>query len=279
MSERFPSDWLALREPVDHRSRAHDLTDELAGWLAGRQPKTSALTVVDLAAGAGSNLRYLAPRLPTGQRWTLIDHDAELLARARAGAPEDVPTTSVERSLAVEGADALAGAISPEPPARPDLVTASALFDLVSERWLRDLVAAVGRSESAVLFTLSYDGRITWSDPDPVDVLVRDAVNAHQRGDKGFGPALGPSAGAAIATAFGDAGFDVRSASTPWRLGPGDEELTSRLVEGWTAAAADQEPAATDELSAWRERRYARIAAGAFGIEVGHTDVLALPRS
>ena len=34
--------------------------------------------IVDLAAGAGSNLRYLSPRLPFEQAWTLVDHDDDI---------------------------------------------------------------------------------------------------------------------------------------------------------------------------------------------------------
>ena len=38
---------------------------------------------------------------------------------------------------------------------------------------------------------LSYDGRIAFTPSDPLDADIVAAVNAHQRTDKGFGPALG----------------------------------------------------------------------------------------
>ena len=72
----FGADWLRLREPVDHRSRAEGHLPVLAeewrrrGWSR----------IVDLGSGTGSNARYLAPRLPGAQQWTLVDHDADLLA-------------------------------------------------------------------------------------------------------------------------------------------------------------------------------------------------------
>ncbi len=49
------------------------------------------------------------------------------------------------------------------------LVTASALLDLVSERWLRALAARCAGHGAAVLFALSYDGRIVCSPEDPDD--------------------------------------------------------------------------------------------------------------
>ena len=59
MSETFTADWLALREPVDHRSRADDLLNVLGTWWE----TAGGSRIADLGSGTGSNLRYLAPRL------------------------------------------------------------------------------------------------------------------------------------------------------------------------------------------------------------------------
>ena len=65
--ESFSREWLALREAADHAARAERLVDVAVGALHG----APAVTVVDLAAGTGSNLRYLSSRLPFAQRWVL----------------------------------------------------------------------------------------------------------------------------------------------------------------------------------------------------------------
>src|SRR5436190_7985993 len=72
----FSADWLALREPADHAARSAALTHSIADVLA----EEAAPSVLDLAAGTGSNFRFLSPVLPRG-RWLLVDHDRELLAR------------------------------------------------------------------------------------------------------------------------------------------------------------------------------------------------------
>ena len=61
--ETFTLDWLALREPVDHRSRSELALAGLRDWWRARR----ASRVVDLGCGTGSNLRYLAPRLAGGR--------------------------------------------------------------------------------------------------------------------------------------------------------------------------------------------------------------------
>jgi hypothetical protein len=285
VSERFPADWLALREPVDHRSRAHALVEDLTTWLrenasAGRvsgADGAAPIEVVDLACGAGSNLRYLSPRLPATQSWTLIDHDDDLLTRAATGVDARHRIVTARRSLSVAGVDDVVDVIRPASADRPDVVTASALFDLVSHAWLSDLAAAVAASGAAALFTLSYDGSIVWSETDPQDALVRDAVNEHQRGDKGFGPALGPEAGEAIATCFEQEGYRVRTASSPWQLGHGDRELLAQLIDGWATAAIEQRPQERERIVSWQSRRIESIAGRDTTCAVGHLDVLALP--
>ena len=201
MSETFDPAWLALREPVDHRSRSAAAMSLLApAWCAGGWTR-----VVDLGSGTGSNLRYLAPRLPGVGRWTLVDRDEDLLARATA--PDGVEVKRLVGDLADAGLEAIRDS-------DVDLATGSALLDLVSRDWLRGLAEACRDARCAALFALTYDGTIQWTAADgrrpaddPDDALVRRAVNSHQRRDKGLGPALGPMVGLMAETLFREAGY------------------------------------------------------------------------
>ena len=273
--ETFDAGWLALREPVDHRSRAESLLAPLCDtWRARGWSR-----VLDLGGGTGSNLRYLAPRLPLGQQWVLVDHDPDhLRTLGRADVPGSVQSlTLVPGDLACEGLAAVASA---------DLVTASALLDLVSADWLSRVVDACAAAGRGAQFALSYDGRIRWSaggahgglgPEEPDDALVREAVNAHQTGDKGLGSALGPAAGSVAARLFQAAGCRTRLCSSSWRLGAADAPLVRRLIDGWAAAAAEVRPADTGRVRAWADRRRATVATGRFTLTVGHRDLLALP--
>jgi hypothetical protein len=155
-----------------------------------------------------------------------------------------------------------------------ELVTASALLDLVTHEWLERLVAACRAAGSAALLSLTWDGTMTWSDPD--DALVAEAVRNHQLRDKGMGPALGPAAGPAAERAFRAAGYDTWLLPSYWRLGVGDEPLARALVNGWAAAASEQRPEDAPLIRNWAERRRPADTAP-FRLEVGHVDLLALP--
>ena len=73
------SQWLRDREAADARARSARLTAEIASRLAARTP----IRVLDLATGAGSNVRFLAPRLPSPQSWLAVDQSEALLADLR----------------------------------------------------------------------------------------------------------------------------------------------------------------------------------------------------
>ena len=254
--ETFDADWLALREPLDHISRSKDLIAPLVhAWDTGGWSR-----VLDLGSGTGSNLRYLAPRLPPDQDWVLVDHDPDHLRTLRAlKRPPGVRSLTVSsRDLATHEWGDMAGA---------DLVTASALLDLTS------------------------NGRISWSEgrlDDPSvgpgtggtvqdDLLVREAVNAHQAGDKGFGPALGPAAAALAEERFRLAGYRTTLHESAWRLGGEDRPIVERLIEGWAGAAAAMRPNDEARIRVWAEAKRTVVETGAFSLTVGHHDLLALP--
>ncbi len=269
--ESFSVDWLALREPADHAARNADPAAALTAALATRLVGRPATRAVDLAAGTGSNVRYLMPRVPHIQHWTLVDHDPALLAHAwrlllpigaAAGRSFDVRRGDLA-ALDTVSFDACA------------LVTASALLDLVSERWLRALASRCRAADSDALFALTYDGRITCHPVDVDDARVGGLVNQHQRGEKGFGPALGPDATRVAEACFRAEGYDVHVATSDWLLRPEEHQLQRALVEGWASAARELVPADAATIDGWRARRLAHVDARRSHLRVGHCDLAA----
>ena len=254
----FSAEWLALREPADSAARAPRVTQAVADATAGRTP----LRIVDLGCGTGSNVRYLASRLPQPQAWRLVDHDPALLAAARTLVPHAVETRVADlRELEPAVVDGC------------DLVTASALLDLVSEAWVRRFASLCHAAGAAVLVVLNYDGRTVCTPPDPDDDLVRDLMNTHQRTNKGFGPALGPDSGPRTAQALADAGYRVVVEKSDWVMGPDQADLQRALIGGWADAATEVRPEAAERIRAWQTRRLAHIDAGTSTVRVGHDDV------
>jgi len=254
----FSAAWLSLREPADAAARSTELPD----WLA-----PGARRVVDLGCGTGANIRFLAPRLPRATEWLAVDNDPQLLGALAPPAGAKVSTLRLD----------LARALDDVPLAGGRLVTASALLDLVSAPWLARLAARCVDAATDMLFALTYDGRIEWSPAEEGDERVRELVNRHQLGDKGFGAALGPGAGAAAVETLRALGYDVRTAPSDWKLGPDSAALQTALIDGWALAAAEIAPTEGDALRRWAQLRRTHVAAGRSTLRVGHLDLAGRP--
>jgi SAM-dependent methyltransferase len=256
----FSAEWLALREPADWPARSRRVTEAVAGALApGRL-----IRAVDLAAGTGSNARFLAPLLPSRQEWVLVDRSPQLLARAQRDAQFSLRARVVDL-LRLEALDDVFTSC--------DLVTASALLDLVSEPWLEALCAICRRRRAVVLFALSYDGRIACTPEDANDERIRDLVNRHQRTDKGFGPALGPDAADRAAAHLAAAGYRVVRDRSDWVLEAESAELQRQVIAGWATAAMEMAPLEADTIAAWRQRRLTLVSERRSRLTVGHEDL------
>lgn len=278
----FSAQWLALREPADHRARdlalqslvIHDL-ERLARMRAG------SLQLVDLGSGSGSNLRALAPLLPEHQHWTLVDYDPALLEAARAACMEwadhvvadDASLKLVKNSKHVtisfrcEDLSSNIETVLAEP---ADLITAAAFFDLVAVNWLERFCGLL----SAPLYTvLTYNGIENWTPSEPSDAAMLKAFHAHQQTDKGFGAAAGPTAAGVMETLLRARGFAVSSASSPWKLDTTDHDLIEQLATGSAGAVRDTGLVSQQEVDAWHRSR-----CQASACTIGHTDLYARPR-
>jgi len=276
----FSPAWLALREPADHAARSAGLLSQVATRFGDRD----AISVVDLGCGAGSNLRGTFAALPDRQAWRLVDYDPNLLAAARErlaswadGATQDGDRLAIVKNgkaitVTFHQADLnrdLDAALPPD----ADLVTAAALFDLVSPAWINSFAGVLSGRRLPLYTVLTYDGTERWQPPHPLDGAMLAAFHVHQATDKGFGPAAGPRATDLMASAFAAAGYDVRRAPSPWRLGTDFAALARELVTGFAAAVRETGRVPADGIDAWLAARLSGVTC-----EVGHEDLLALPR-
>jgi SAM-dependent methyltransferase len=278
----FSATWLALREGADHRSRHAGLAATMTAHLADKAPQR----IVDLGSGTGSNLRATAPLLGEAQEWTLVDYDPALLDEAArelaAWADEsraigdglvlikDGKNIGVTFRIADLNRDldaVLAG--------KPDLVTASALFDLISEDWMIRFARAIATSGATFYTVLTYNGQDEFLPPHPFDEPVMRAFDMHQKRDKGFGPAAGPGAARALAKAFRSAGFTVETGDSPWVLKPSDDALKQELLQGIANAVEETGFIAEVGLKSWLFFRQAIATEKGSRMKTGHTDILA----
>jgi Methyltransferase domain len=265
MSE-YSADWLALREPYDRAARNAAVLDAVACTFAGQ----GAISVVDLACGTGSTMRAIRRHLPARQSWRLVDNSLSLLARvASYRSPSHLTVATAAVDLARDLELALDGPL--------DLVTTSALLDIVSPAWLDRLIVEVASRRLPFYGALTYDGRAVTQPLARYDLELLAGFNLHQRTNKGFGPALGPAAAARAAQRFEEFGYTVELGQSDWVFGPDDRAIQEAVFVSWAEIGPLTTTLSSHEISGWLAWRRAHLAEGRSRLRIGHIDIFARP--
>ena len=273
----FSPQWLALREPVDHKAR----NPRVLGTCAEHFEARDSLRITDLGCGTGSNLRALAPHLPARQLWRLVDHDPALLAasadalRQWADVVQDNGSGLLlekhGRTLQVEFCQAdLVHGLEPLLDGEADLITAAALFDLCSPAWIKRFITRLAAQKAALYAVLIYNGEETWTPPHPADAAMLKAFITHQQTNKGFGPAAGPQAPDCLVAALRQHQYGIVIGDSLWQLARDDAALIAALANGSAAAVDETGLVAGAVVERWRKARCT-----ATSCEIGHTDLFA----
>ena len=268
----FSIEWLNLREVSDHRSRDRDLLKTAVDWL--NNLKTKDKVIVDLGSGTGSTIRGLQryTTLTPSIQWRLVDNDPGLLAEAIHRHSEEYSIESFLVDLSTT---------QKLPLKSVSLITASALLDLVSANFIRDLCQLIREKNEdrpvGFYSALNYDGCIKWTPFHPLDAAILMNFNTDQRRDKGFGPALGPDATDFLKTQFHSTKFQCLSAKSPWLLGSADYLLTESLINGISDVAIQTDGLTNSDIQDWKTFRIKNVRTGT--CYLGHTDILVLPSS
>ena len=267
----FSVDWLTLREEVDLRSRDSGLLEKANQWL--REHRSKELIIADLGAGTGSTIRAFAnlvSRKSESISWRLIDQDSELLEYAQNRHCD---------SYRIETFDLDLNNTVLLPLQSVQLITASALLDLVSEEFIDSITSqlvSLNKQQPVGLYTaLTYNGIIEWKPSHSLDEKVQNSFNQDQKCDKGFGKALGPDASDYLGQRLAEADLKVYRADSTWLLDAVDEKLVIEYIAGIYRALENDQVLGSEVLKDWVEFRESHVTTGA--CRVGHCDLLALP--
>jgi hypothetical protein len=275
----FSPEWLALREPADQVARSPVVLQAMKDVFSGQ----ALCRICDLGSGTGSSVRAFASWLPRRQEWRLLDNDQANIDAAHKALARWAERSSMDndrlllkgqsRLLAVHFGTLDLATDSDFVPEGTDLVTASALFDLVSAAWLDRLADSLMSRGLSLLATLNYDGDMQFDPADAMDDAVVVAFNRHQGSDKGFGPALGPKAATYLADRLTSRGYRVVTGPSPWWIGSADAALRSETFEGVVSAVSETGEIDPVDLDRWASLRRGNLD----GMTVGHIDLFATP--
>lgn len=259
--------WLELRVLADNAARARTegtLLPRLVQYLAASGAAESGVEVIDLGSGTGANQRWLAPRLPFEQHWLLIDQDSALHRQLPAAPPTRHITADVEILTSLL-----------DRRGNGQLVTCSALLDVLTVDQLEVIGSALTTARQPALFSLTVTGAIELWPSHPLDSHLSRAFDDHQR----RGGRSGPEAVGELTRTLQATDRRLWTTETPWLLDRhSDREFVRRFLTDRVDAAINQEPSLSSAGADWLGRRLSQLADGTLEISVGHRDLLVLPR-
>jgi hypothetical protein len=268
---------LLIKEAADKRARNRDCIEALTGWYEGR----SSISVLDLSAGIGANVRALAPLLPNDQTWTLCarhqreaDEARDYLTRWDPAFKQDGDVLKLQkdgtrldvRIVVANPVRDLVKALEP----RADLVTVSLDAVRYPAAMIRQLAAHVAQRKAAFYGNVIYDGRLRFSPHHAADSAMTAAFHRSLMRDDGAGAAAGPMAASELAEQFRLAEYTViEGSSAVWLRGP--EAALMRQIQTRMADAQRTIAKGHDKtIDTW-------LARPRTGLEISQTDILALP--
>ncbi|MEM9645468.1 MAG: class I SAM-dependent methyltransferase [Planctomycetota bacterium] len=252
-------DWLDLREKLDRRFRSGKLADRFISATSSKD------LIIDLACGAGANMRYLESRNRTRASWLGIDQVESMPDRLKDGATGG--SVSFRHLDLMQDLEVLQRGANVA-------VTASAFLDMTSKPWVSRLVRHF--SESPLLVAMTMAGGYRWSPTESSDAEIETQIRNHQVSDHGFGPAMGADSAAQLTQELKDAGYEVFVEQTDWKLRGDDWETMEFLIRGVVRRVRSM--TTEIDVEAWQERRLQQLRRGRLRMEAPHFDVLGLPQ-
>lgn len=281
----FTTDWLSERFRFDAAARNEAVEKACVAHFQNH----ARLTIVDIGSGHGSNFFYLSPKFHQHQEWYFVELNAGLLESALNriadfAKAEKLPFNRSGGSLSfkVKGKDfnirgihasflELDQHISLD---EVDLVTAGAVFDLLSVDLFEQLAKQLVSAGLPLLSTINYTGMAF----DPVqekDNYFLNLYDAHMQREQAFGRSMGPQCAAWMLSFFKRYNARYLSGESNWQVSPNDIKMHQFLLNYLEHAIKEVLISQEDHsiFEQWLKKKKSLLKAHLLHTQVFHQDI------
>ena len=283
--------WLAHRYACDAEARHPEIEHKFLAFFEQHQ---TALKVVDVGSGTGANVRYYFDHIPHAQEWTLIEQNGSLrdeCRRSLAAFAKEQGYDWQERDDTFRLADAQKTATIRLVPGRiehieqladlsqTDVVTANAVFDLLSYEHFDTLVGTLARHNVCLLATLNYyeTSFLPFSEE---DYRFTRWYHLHMKRPQPTGIAMGPDCSEEMLDVLAEHHMMIEQEGSQWHLKQHATTMHHYLLHFIEHAVAELS-LSTDEqhdFDAWLSHKKTLCRQRKLEIIVDHSDIFAYPR-
>ena len=281
----FNTDWLNERFRFDNTARSTIVENELFSHLSNKNK----LKIVDIGSGSGSSCVYLMKKLPQDQDWTFVELNpnlakASLIRLERIALDNNWEAHRSQNTLIIQTPDkninikvihaSFLELDSFLDLSAVDLVTAAAVFDLLSVKMLHDFLGKLLTHKVALLATINYAG-MAFQPAEVADIYFAHLYGQHMLRPRDFGQSTGPNCSRLMMDFHQKKGINAICEPSNWLVRPTDKKMHRFLLtyfnEAIPAVLTTQKE--HTEFKIWMDRKIELLEMGQLQTEVFHFDI------
>ena len=286
-----PVQWLAHRFACDAAARHHEIERKFLAFFERHQ---TSLKVVDVGSGTGANFRYYFDRIPHQQTWTLIEQDSNLIKACRiclekfahergyGWQPQDDAflLTASEKTATINIVQGSLEYLEQLADLRQtDVVTANAVFDLLSFEQFDTLVRKLAQHEVCLLATLNYyeTSFLPFSQQDHRFLRL---YHMHMKRPQVFGIAMGPDCSEEMLDLLAQHHMMIEQEGSQWHLKKHHTTMHHYLLHFIEHAVAELNLSLEEKqaFDSWLNDKKKLCRERELEIIIDHSDIFAYPR-
>lgn len=285
-----PALWLSYRAACDTAARNKSIERKFLEFFDHKPT----LDIVDVGAGTGANFRYYFNRIKQNQHWTFIEKDARLTEETNAcmaqfAQQQGYKLEQKNSNLIHISADTKQASIKiiqgslhdiehlvslPD----ADVVTANAVFDLISYEQFDALVHKLKKEYVCLLSTMNYY-EISFLPFSEADMRFIHWYHMYMKRPQSFGIAMGPDACEEMLDLLHQHGMIIVQEASQWHITRNNTAMHHFLLNFMEDAVHSLNLAACEKeaFDQWMAERKQLCRERKLEIYVDHNDIFAYP--
>ena len=282
----FTQKWMNAREIYDSCSRSSILNQYLSS------NKNVFKNIIDIGCGTGSFLRWMIINKYKFENFLMIDHDKKLLNKVYKITKNSVlkynmlfTKKSINCFHLKESTNSTYSEIKTimgdicklfKYIDKYDFISFSAIADILPKLYL-DKLFDLQLSEKIILFSICYDGNITWNYKNKYDRYIIKKFNEHQHSIKNDNYMLGPKSVSYIKKKSKKKNYKIRLMDSSWNLeskSNNDKEFHRQYIDTIFKPLKSDNSIDISLLKEWVNDKYEKIEKGKLKTIVHHKDIL-----
>lgn len=284
-----PVVWLEHRYPCDEAARNPNIEKKFLEYFSQRDR----LHIMDAGAGTGSNFRYYFSKLPEQQEWILLEQDATLLQACRdrlnrfaeenqyhlSEKGDQLLISSDRRQASIRFVqDKLENVKSLTDMEQLDVITANALFDLVSYEQFDAFAAQIACYQVCLMASLNYyeTSFLPFASEDGRFIQY---FHMHMLRPQDFGEAMGPNCSEEMLDLLAAHEMKCEQEGSQWHLKRYDTTMQHYILHFMEHAIRDLNLSDKEigDMESWLEEKQQMSREHQLEIIVDHSDIFAYP--